>query len=61
MAYKYDHSFLVYDIWDHRLGGELLPRLFIIHPSFLSLPQRKFSPKMLTWKLQFNLLLCIYA
>lgn len=46
MAYKYDHSFLVYDHWDHRLGGELLPSV-LSFVSAASLPQRKFSPKML--------------
>jgi len=53
MAYKDDPSSLVYDCWDHRLGGEFLSSHFITHLSCLFLPQRKFSPKMLTWKLQF--------
>lgn len=55
---QYDPIFLACDIWDHRLGRELLPSHFIIHLSCLSLPQRKFIPKKLTWKLQFNLVLC---
>lgn len=49
MAYKYDYSFLVYDRWDQRLGGELLPSHIIIRLGCLSLPQRKFSLVMLTW------------
>lgn len=30
MACKHDHSFPVYDHWDHKLRGELLASHFII-------------------------------